>query len=44
MNSEQYGMIFNTTNGVGTIWHKNKKQQNHWNEIPHDKWSWNSMG
>ena len=29
MNLEQYGVIFNTTNGFGTIWN-NKKQQNSW--------------
>ena len=30
-------MIFNTTNGFGKIWDNNKKQQNVWNEIQHNK-------
>ena len=30
-------MRFHTTNGVGTVWDNNKKFQNYWNEIQHNK-------
>ena len=30
-------MRFNTTNGFGTTWDNNKKQQKHQNEIQHSK-------